>query len=77
MGILNIDLNIDNNFDADDPNTITCVKLLSCHIKLKNAKHLKKHISEALMSVAWHPERWQDFWMLEDEKKETEPIFTE
>ena len=23
MGILNIDLNIDNNFDADDPNTIT------------------------------------------------------
>ena len=22
MGILNIDLNIDNNFDADDPNTL-------------------------------------------------------
>ena len=29
------------------------------------------------MSVAWHPERSLDFWMLEDEKKEIEPIFTE
>ena len=29
------------------------------------------------MSIAWHPERWQDFWMLVDEKKEIEPIFTE
>ena len=29
------------------------------------------------MSVAWHPKRWWNFCMSEDEKKEIEPIFTE
>ena len=36
-----------------------------------------KKISVELMSIAWHPKRWQNFCMSEDEKKEIEPIFTE
>ena len=29
------------------------------------------------MALAWHPKRWWNFCMSEDEKKEIEPIFTE
>ena len=29
------------------------------------------------MLVAWHGRIWWDFYMSEDEEKETEPIFTE
>ena len=29
------------------------------------------------MPIAWHPERWWNFCMSEDEKKEIEPNFTE
>ena len=33
-------------------------------------------ISKEFMPVAWHHKKWWYFCMLEDEKKETEPIFT-
>ena len=42
MGILSVNLNninLDNNFDEDDPETIILIKLLDS--KLKNANHLK------------------------------------
>ena len=29
------------------------------------------------MLVAWHPKRWWNLCISEDEKKEMEPIFTE
>ena len=29
------------------------------------------------MPIAWHPKKWWNFWMSEDDKKEIEPIFTE
>ena len=45
-------------------------------LNLKNAKHLKE-LNEELMLVVWHPKRWWNFCMSEDEKKETEIIFTE
>ena len=48
MGILNNDLNninLDNNFDEDDPDTITHIKLLARHIKLENRKALKKELN--------------------------------
>ena len=32
-------------------------------------KQFKKDISKELMPVAWHPTRWQDWCMPEDEKK--------
>ena len=45
MSILNIDLNNinpDNNFCEDDPNTIILVRLLAWHIKFEKLKALKK-----------------------------------
>ena len=45
MGILNIDLdniNLDNNFDEDDPDTIILIRLLACFIKFEKRKALKK-----------------------------------
>ena len=41
MGILNIDLNninLDNNFDVDDPDTIILIRVLSWHIKFEEHK---------------------------------------
>ena len=32
-------------------------------------KQFKKDINKELMPVAWHPTRWQDWCMPEDEKK--------
>ena len=54
MGILCIDLNninLDNNFDEDDLDTIILVRLLAWHTKFKKHKALKKKISEELMSI--------------------------
>ena len=34
-------------------------------------------ITKELMPIAWHPKRWWNFYMSENEKKEIEPIFTE
>ena len=45
MGILNIDLNninVDNNFDQDDPDTTIHVIPLTRHIKLEKRKAFKK-----------------------------------
>ena len=45
-------------------------------LNLINAKHIKK-ISEELKPIAWHPKRWWNFCMSEEEKKEIEAIFTD
>ena len=45
MDILNIDLNninLDNNFDEDEPDSIILIRLLAWHIKLEKCKELKK-----------------------------------
>ena len=45
MGILNIDLNninFDNKFDEDGPDTITHIRLLAWHIKFEKHKAFKK-----------------------------------
>ena len=45
MGIVNIDLNdinLDGNFDKDDPDTITLIRLLAWRIKFEKRKELKK-----------------------------------
>ena len=57
MGIFSIDLNNinhDNNFDDDDPDTVILIRLLAWHIKFKKRKALKE-ISEELIPIAWHP----------------------
>ena len=59
VGIFDLDLNninLDNSFDEDDPDTIILVRLLAWHIKSKTVRHLK-NIDEELMSIAWHPKR--------------------
>ena len=46
MGIFNIDpnnINLDNNFDEDNLNTVIFIKLLACILNLKSEKHLKKN----------------------------------
>ena len=56
LGILNMDINninLDNNFGERDPDTIILVRIFWISIlNLKNAKHLKKTISEELMPTA-------------------------
>ena len=55
MGILNTDLNnvnIDNNVDEDDLDTIILIKFLFWHIKFEKRKAFKKELSEELMPVA-------------------------
>ena len=45
IGILNIDpndINLDNNFDEHDPDTIILITLLAWHIKFGKRKELKK-----------------------------------
>ena len=69
MDILIIDINnvnLDNNFDEDDPDTIILIKFLVWHIKVKKRKALEKNISEELMPVAWHPKRCLSFCTAED-----------
>ena len=48
-------------------------------VNLKKWKALKKELKkiEELMPLAWHPNRWWNFCMSEDEKNEAEPIFNE
>ena len=50
MGILNIDLNrinLDNNFDEDDSDTIILIRLLVWHINFEKCKELKKYIIDS------------------------------
>ena len=45
IGIVNIDfnnINLDNNFDEDDPDTIILIGLLALYTKFKKRKELKK-----------------------------------
>ena len=80
MGILNIDLNNinrDNNFDENDPDTIVLIRLLSWHIKFEKREELKKELSKELIPIAWHPNKWCDWCISEDEKKEIDPMFIE
>ena len=46
------------------------VKRLIGMMVIKNAK-----IKEELMPIAWHPLRWWDWCVPEDEKKETEKLW--
>ena len=83
MGILGVDIwckiNVDddNNFYTDDPDTAIYVRLLAWRNKFQKRKALKKKIDEELVSVAWHPTRWRNWCLPEDLTKEIESIFTD
>ena len=51
-------INLDNNFDEDYPDTIFLVRLLAWHIKVEKCKALKKRISEELMLISWYPRKY-------------------
>ena len=42
--------------------------------KREKRKAQKAKIKENLLSIAWHPSRWWDWCVPEDEKKETEKL---
>ena len=81
MGILGVDLiniNLDDvNIDGDDSEANIHINLMTWYNKLKQWKAFKKYISKELMPLAWHPTRWQDWSLPEDEKKEMEAIFAD
>ena len=54
----NINLDYDNNFDEDDPETIINVRHLTWCNKSGKHKAFKKDISEELMLITWHPKTW-------------------
>ena len=45
-----------------------CIRLLDWQVKFEKHRELQKVISEELMPVAWHSERWWDFCVSEEEK---------
>ena len=62
MSILVVDLDKfnlddDNNFYEDNPETIIHVKLLAWHNKFEKHKALKKDKSKELMPLVWYPTR--------------------
>ena len=61
-------INLDNNFDKDDPDTIILIRLLARHIYLK-PQRTSKNVSGELMRIAWYHKNWWNFCMSEDEKK--------
>ena len=57
MGILNIDLkniNLDNNFDEDDPDAIILIRLSAWHTKFEKRKAFRKKLNKKIMPLAWH-----------------------
>ena len=61
-------INLDDNFDEDDLNTVILTKLLAWNTKVKKRKELKTELNEELMPFAWHPNRWWDWCVSEDHK---------
>ena len=50
---------------------------MAWNFKFEKRKALKKELNEELMPVAWHPNRWWDWCVSENEKKEIDPMFIE
>ena len=69
---LNIDLNhinLDNNFDENDPDTLTLMTFLTWNTKFEKLKGLKKQLNEKLMSIVWHPKRLLESFVCNEIKK--------
>ena len=60
-----------------DPDTTILVRHLAWHSKFEKRKQLKRKISEELMTIVWHTNRWWDWCVSEEEKKEIDPLFIE
>ena len=58
----------DNDYDDED-------NFLKWYDGYKKRKAQKALIKEELLPIAWHPSRYWDWCMSEDEKKETEKLW--
>ena len=70
-----VNLDDDKNFSEDDSDTLIHIRLLAGHNGFKKRKVLNKKIGEELIPIAWHPKRWWNFCMAEDEKKRNRTNF--
>ena len=50
------------------------INLLSS-ARVKKRKEQKEQIKEELLPIVWHPSRWWEWCVREEEKKETENFF--
>ena len=76
VNLNNINLD-DTNYEEDDPDTIILIRFWAWYVKFEKRKALKEKIKEELMTIGWHPKRWWNFSVPEDEKKEIDPIIIE
>ena len=58
----------DDDYCKDD-------ELIELYDGYKKRKAQKAKIKKELMPIAWHPSRWWDWCVPEDEKKETGKLF--
>ena len=68
----NIEYCDDDDGDDDDDDEDNFFKWYDGY---KKQKAQKASIKEELMPIAWHPSRWWDWCVPEDEKKETEKLW--
>ena len=69
-----IDMSCDDYYDDDD-NHSWCDwydKFFEWHESYQKRKAQKASITEELLPIAWHPSRYWDWCMSEDEKKKTQ-----
>ena len=59
----------DHNYYCDDDETI------DCYDGYKKPKAQKTQIDKKLMPIAWHPSRWWNWCVPEDEKKVIEKLW--
>ena len=50
--------------------------MIKCYEYYKKQKAQRANIKKDLMPTAWHPSKWWDWCVTEDEKKETEKNFS-
>ena len=70
-----ININLDNNFDEDYPDTIFLVRLLAWHIKVEKCKSLTKKKRKELMLISWHPRKYGRIFTCQKIKKRNRIIF--
>ena len=61
----------DDYYDDDGNCWVTGDDMINFLIR----KAHKAKIKEELMPIAWHPSRWRNWCMSEDEKKQTEKLW--
>ena len=66
MDINTADIN-NINLEDNDFGTMIDVRLVACVMNLSNVKHLNS--GKELMLVAWHPTRWWDWCVSQEENK--------